>query len=306
MRSRPASAFNFQMGTIVTLAGAVDAQTSYRALCLLKGLGISRLEQEVLSEGRALDVSFPEAGAVFEGKVRETLSSLTGIDIFVQADTQGRRKKMLVADMDATMIEQETLDALAAHMGLQDRVIPITEKAMRGEIDFQEALDLRVGLLKGMPVSVLSETLAKIRYSKGAKALVQTMRRFGAKCILVSGGFDFFTRSVALSLGFDQDIGNRLEIEDDRLTGRVLPPVIDKHAKVRALCDAAAALGLPLSSVIAVGDGANDIPMLKKAGAGVSYFGKPSVVAATSHHVRHTSLESLLFMQGYTAKEIDG
>ncbi|MDF3025389.1 MAG: phosphoserine phosphatase, partial [Alphaproteobacteria bacterium] len=249
------------------------------------------------------DLTVPAHHEALTVALRKSFEDFEGCDVFVQAKDEFRRKKLLVADMDATMIEGETLDELAAHFGLKDKIAPITQQAMRGEIDFAEALRMRVALLRGMPVSALQETLDQVHYSKGAKTLVGTMRRHGAQCVLISGGFDFFTVPVAQTLGFHKNIGNRLGIEYDMLTGEVTPPIIDKNTKKKTVEDEARALGLDPRVAVAVGDGANDIPMLQTAGAGVGYFGKPAVVAATPYQIRHTDLTSILYMQGYTKRE---
>ena len=206
--------------------------------------------------------------------------------------------------MDATMVRQETLDELAAYLNLKDKIAQITEKAMRGEIDFHAALRMRVGMLKGLPLAAIFETLGKVEYSLGAATLIKTMNRHGTRCVLVSGGFDLFTEPVAATLGFVKNFGNRLEIVDGKLTGEVIPPIIDKDSKERIVVDQARALGCDMQQVATIGDGANDIPMLKKAGTGIGYFGKPAVVEATPHQIRHTDLVSVLYMQGYRQAEI--
>jgi phosphoserine phosphatase len=175
---------------------------------------------------------------------------------------------------------------------------------MRGEIDFQEALRMRVKLLKGLPLAALFETIRQMEYSSGAAALVKTMGRQGAKCVLVSGGFDLFTSHVAATLGFHKNYGNQLVIQDQKLTGEIIPPIVDKHVKERLVIEQAQAFGCALEHVVAVGDGANDIPMLKKAGTGVGYFGKPAVLEATPHHIRHSDLTAILYMQGYRQEDI--
>lgn len=295
--------------TVITIVAGkqapLDDKTLEKASALVKSLGVDSVSCDVLNRGIAADVKTNAGGAGLEKALREKFASFGAYDVFVQEDNTHRRKKLLVADMDATMVEGETLDEIAARLNLKDKIAPITAKAMRGEIDFEEALRMRVGLLKDKPVSALFETLEAMRYSAGAKTLVGTMARHGARCVLISGGFDLFTGRVAQTLGFHANIGNRLGIEGDRLTGDVIPPIIDKNAKKKTVEEESRKLGLdPKQAAAAVGDGANDIPMLQTAGAGVGYFGKPAVVAATPFQIRHTDLGAILYMQGYRKEEI--
>lgn len=286
--------------TIVAAAeGGLDAAQENHIAAEIKSLGVDSLRTDWLAPAQALDIIVGANSAELTTRLRQKLQNTGPFDIFVQPHDQNRRKGLLLADMDATMVEGETLDDLAAHLNLKDKIAPITAQAMRGELDFAEALRMRVGLLKGLPVSALFETLEGLKYTKGGRTLVKTMNRFDAKCVLISGGFDIFTRHVAGTLGFYRNIGNRLEIDNDRLTGNVLPPIVDKETKRRTLVEETEKLGLTPARTMTVGDGANDIPMLQAAGAGVGYFGKPAVQAATPHQVRHTDLTALLYMQGY-------
>ncbi len=289
--------------TVVTIVGSSpDAALENRAAQAVKETGVEDLTVETLRPGYAVDILVRAESSARMDVIREKLAVLTTLgpfDIFVQPNDEFRKKKLLITDMDATIIVQETLDELAAQAGLKDKIAPITQQAMRGEIDFQEALRLRVRLLKGLPVAALAETLRQVEYSSGAATLVKTMSRRGAQCVLVSGGFDFFTAAVAATLGFHKNFGNRLVVQDDRLTGEVVTPVLDKRAKERLVVEQARGFPCDLKHVVAVGDGANDIPMLQKAGVGVGYFGKPAVVAATPHQIRHTDLSAVLYMQGY-------
>lgn len=294
--------------TVITIVApaesALDDQMQARAAQLVKGLGVEGLTIETLHPHKAVDIVANANSAELTHKLREAFAGFGAFDVFVQDNDAYRKKRLLVADMDATMIEGETLDELGAHFGLKDQIAPITQKAMRGEIDFAEALRMRVRLLKDKPVSALYDTLAKMRYSKGAAALVKTMNRHGAKCVLISGGFDLFTGAVAQTLGFYKNIGNRLGTQGDRLTGEVIPPIVDKDTKKKTVMEEAKLLQADLRAVVSVGDGANDIPMLQTAGTGVGYFGKPAVVAATPHQIRHTDLTAILYMQGYRKQEI--
>lgn len=286
--------------TIVAAAeGGLTAAHETRFASDIKSLGVDGLRTDWLGAGQALDIIVNANNAELTARLRQKLQNAGAFDIFVQPLDQHRRKGLLLADMDATMVEGETLDDLAAHLNLKDKIAPITAQAMRGEIDFAEALRMRVGLLKGLPVAALFETLEGLVYTKGGKTLVKTMNRYDAKCVLISGGFDVFTRHVAGVLGFYRNIGNRLGIDNDQLTGEVLPPIVDKETKRRTLFEEMEKLNLPPQATMAVGDGANDIPMLQAAGAGVGYFGKPAVQEATPYQVRHTDLTALLYMQGY-------
>jgi len=288
----------------ITLIGnGLDNSAENRAAQLVKETGVDNLKIDQLHSGYAVDILVKADSPALVPLLQQKFSTLNGFDVFVQANDSFRKKKLFVADMDATMVKQETLDELAAHLNLKDKISQITEKAMRGEIDFQGALRLRVGMLKGLPLSAIFETLAKVEYSQGAATLIKTMRRHGTVCVLVSGGFDLFTVPVAETLGFNKNYGNRLEIVEGKLTGEVIPPIIDKDAKERIVVDMARAGGCDMKQVATIGDGANDVPMLKKAGTGIGYFGKPAVIAATPHQIRYTDLTSVLYMQGYRKAE---
>jgi len=222
-----------------------------------------------------------------------------GVDLIVQPE-EGRRKMMLLADMDSTMIQQECIDELAAEAGVGDRVAAITAAAMNGELDFDGALRERVGLLKGLPESVIDEVLDKrITLMPGGQELVATMKANGAYAALVSGGFTAFTGAIAEKLGFDENRANTLIAKDGLLTGDVGMPILGKQAKVDALEEITARLGISESDVLAVGDGANDLGMLKRAGTGVALHAKPSVAAQCDVRVNFGDLTALLYLQGY-------
>ncbi len=226
-----------------------------------------------------------------------------GVDLVVQP-TEGRRKKMLLADMDSTMIEQECIDELAEEAGVGAHVKDITAKAMNGELDFDGALKERVALLKGLPESIISKVLAeRISLMPGAKALLATMKANGAYAALVSGGFTAFTAKVAGELGFDENRANTLHIEDGALAGTVAMPILGREAKVQALEEITARLSLTVQDVLAVGDGANDLGMLTIAGSGVALHAKPSVAAECNIRINHGDLTALLFVQGYAKSE---
>ena len=226
-----------------------------------------------------------------------------GVDLGVQP-TEGRRKAMLLADMDSTMIRQECIDELADMAGVGAHVAGITARAMNGELDFEAALTERVGLLKGLPVSVIDQVLAeRITFTPGGRTLIATMKAHGGHAALVSGGFTAFTAKVAAALGFDEHRANTLLARDGKLTGTVAPPILGKQAKVDALTQITARLGITPAEVIAVGDGANDLGMLHLAGAGVALHAKPSVAAQCALRINHGDLTALLYLQGYSRDE---
>ncbi|MGH7058834.1 MAG: phosphoserine phosphatase SerB [Stellaceae bacterium] len=225
------------------------------------------------------------------------------VDVVIQP-AAGRRKQLLVADLESTIIENEMLDDLAGLVGVGPRVAEITRRAMNGEIDFSAAIEARVALLAGIGNSVLEKAATGIRLTPGARALVATMRRAGARTALVSGGFTVFAERVATALGFDHVIANRLEFADSRLAGRVLSPIVTGETKRRALLGFVADYGLSPAEVIAVGDGANDLAMLGAAGLGIAFHAKPAVAAAARWRIDHADLTALLYAQGYRDEEI--
>ena len=253
-----------------------------------------------LEPGVAADLPFSgdprSARAAFEGLLPKT-------DVVVQPEA-GRAKRLLVADMDSTMITIECIDELADYAGIKPQIAEITERAMRGELDFEGALDARVALLKGLDARVIDRCHAeRVRIMPGAKALVRTMRANGARCVLVSGGFTVFADRVAQEIGFDRAISNRLEIADGALLGTVTRPIVGAAAKRETLAAEAAELGIGHQDVLAVGDGANDIPMIELAGLGVAYHAKPKTAAAAGARIDHNDLTALLYAQGYARKD---
>lgn len=211
----------------------------------------------------------------------------------------GRRKHLLIADMDSTIVTSETLDDLAAAAGIADQVAPITDRAMRGEIEFAEALRYRVNLLTGIDAKLLDQVWQQMHFTSGAATLVKTMQAHGGYTALVSGGFTAITGRVRDALGFDEDRANTLITENGKLTGAVADPILDKNSKVSALRDIADRKSLSLHDTVAVGDGANDIPLLAAAGLGVAFHAKPKVRAAASARIDHSDLTALLYLQGY-------
>ncbi len=217
----------------------------------------------------------------------------------------GRRKKLLIADMDSTMINEECIDELADRLGLKEKISLITEKAMRGELDFAEALATRVALLKGLERKTIEQVRREqITLAPGGRVLVQTMKAYGAHSALISGGFTFFADYFAKRIGFDETRANVLEFDDaDNLTGTVAAPIVDSSAKLKRLNELSLELDISLSQTLAVGDGANDLPMLKSAGMGVALNAKPAVAANAPFRIDHGDLTALLYMQGYSEEE---
>lgn len=225
------------------------------------------------------------------------------VDLVVQP-IANRRKKMLIADMDSTMIQQECIDELADEAGVGARVADITARAMNGELDFEGAIDERVSLLAGLGVEIIDHVLdTRITYMPGGRELVQTMKAQGAYAALVSGGFTAFTAKVAVDLGFDENRANTLGVEDGKLTGQVARPILGQAAKLNALNEIAARLVIDPSDALAVGDGMNDLLMLSNAGTGVALHGKPALQAKCDVRINHGDLTALLFIQGYARDE---
>lgn len=266
------------------------------------------VEPSWLDKGVAVDLAFtPETGAdsrAVADRLRGALGA-AAVDVIVQ-EAKGRRKKLLLADMDSTMIGQECIDELAGEIGKKAEVAAITERAMRGEIEFEPALRERVALLAGLHSTVVARVLArKITLTPGGRALVETMRRDGAHCVLVSGGFTIFAAAIAEKLGFHEHRANVLLVGDDgKLTGSVAEPILGRNAKLEALIETRARLALGLEETLAVGDGANDLAMLEEAGLGIAYHAKPIVSAAARARVDHADLTALLFAQGYQRSDI--
>ncbi len=222
---------------------------------------------------------------------------------FCVQPAEGRAKRLLLADMDSTIIGCECLDELADTAGLKATIAAITARAMAGEIAFEPALKERVAMLEGLPLEALQTTFEeRVRLNPGAASLVRTMAAHGARCVLISGGFEFFTSRVAAAAGFHAHRANRLLDDGSRLSGRVAEPVLGREAKVAALREEAARLGLGLEQTLAVGDGANDLAMIELAGLGVAYRAKPIVAERADARIEHTDLTSLLYFQGYGAE----
>ena len=254
-----------------------------------------------LAPGEAAEFGLPKVPEN-RWQVWDDLQQL-GVDMVVQPSA-GRRKMMLLADMDSTMIEQECIDELADQAGVGDHVKAITARAMNGELDFNAALTERVGLLRGLPLGVIDEVLQqRITYMPGGAVLLATMKANGAYAALVSGGFTAFTEKVAAHLGFDEHRANVLLTDGATLSGQVALPILGREAKVDALETITARLGLAPADVLAVGDGANDLGMLGLAGTGVALHAKPAVAAQCDVRINHGDLTALLFLQGYAQAE---
>ena len=253
-----------------------------------------------LEEGVAADLSF----AVDPAAARAALEGASARTDVVVQPTATRRKALIVADMDSTMITVECIDELADYAGIKAEVAAVTEAAMRGELDFEGALDARVALLEGLDEAVIAQCLAeRVRIMPGAKALVRTMRAHGAAAVLVSGGFTRFAEPVAARIGFDRAIANRLLVADGRLTGKVAKPIVGAATKEETLRAAIADRELTTAQTLAVGDGANDLPMIRAAGLGVAYHAKPIVAEAAAARIEHGDLTALLWAQGYARSE---
>jgi len=277
------------------------------ARAALEPLGAHVESEDWLAPERAGDLGFDgldpdQAEAAVRVAVEREIGSLP-LDLIAQP-REGRRKRLLVADMESTIIGNEMLDELADILRLGPGVAEVTRRAMNGEIDFATALRERATLLADFPTAALDEAASRIRINPGAAELVATMRAGGAYTALVSGGFRYFTRLVRSRLGFDLDIANELLVSGDRIVGRVREPVLGREAKLAALNALAADRQLTLADTIAVGDGANDLAMIEAAGLGIAYHAKPIVDEHARHRVRHADLKALLYAQGYREAEI--
>lgn len=291
----------------LTLIGNSSTALTDELIGGASGLLPNTLDTVWLNPGIACDVHFDaEDGETFAKGLRKKFAD-TKLDFAIQPD-EGRRKMLLVADMDSTIIQQECIDELAAELGLKDKISEITERAMRGEIEFEPALRERVGLLAGLPRAALENVYeTRITQTPGGRALTATMRAHGATCALVSGGFTFFTQRVAEAVGFNLNRANTLIFADDKLTGEVGEPILGRQAKIDALVELRAELKLSDSATLAVGDGANDLGMIEQAGLGVAFHAKPLVAEAADARIDHADLTALLYLQGYGINEfVDG
>ncbi len=288
------------MSLVATLIShpAARAVTPELASSAQAAVGASGIDW--LDRGVACDIALPEGTerASATAALRDRLA-LAPVDIVVQP-VAGRQKRLLIADMDSTMIDQECIDELADEVGLKTHVAEITRRSMNGEIAFEPALRERVALLAGLDVAVVDRIVERrLTLASGGRTLVATMKAHGAWTALVSGGFDLFTRRIGAMLGFDEEQANRLIEADGRLTGEVAEPILGRSAKATALAEIAARRGLTPADAIAVGDGANDLDMIRLAGTGVALHAKPAVAAEAQARIDHGDLTALLYIQGY-------
>jgi phosphoserine phosphatase len=275
-------------------AGALSRGDISDAQDALAGAGIVPGHWTWIDEGDAADLLFDGHAAT----ARTALETLA-VDVVVQP-AEGRAKRLLVADMDSTMITVECIDELADYAGIKAQIAASVTAAMRGELDFADALDARVALLKDLDAAMIDRCRAeRVRIMPGAIALVRTMKAHGARSVLVSGGFTVFAEPVAAEIGFDVAIANRLGIGNGRLDGLVAKPIVDAATKLTTIEAERTALGLAVAETLAVGDGANDIPMIQAAGLGVAYHAKPKTAAAAAARIDRSDLTALLWAQGY-------
>ncbi len=287
-----------------TSAGAVEPAVD-AAIDALGRLGARLAGCTWLAPATACDIFFEDLDPdQADAAARAALGQDFGAIDLVAQPAEGRRKRLLVADMESTIIANEMLDELAELLGLRALVAEITRRAMNDEIDFAAALRERVALLRGMPESALDEAGARIRIMPGARELVATMRANGAYAVLVSGGFGVYTGRIRAELGFDLDVANELIVEGGALAGTVREPILGRDAKLASLKRVAAERALPLAAALAVGDGANDVAMIEAAGLGIAFHAKPAVAARVRNRIDHGDLTALLYVQGYRAEEI--
>jgi phosphoserine phosphatase len=285
------------IATLIASNGGLSSADLDMARDALAGIGAVPSAVTWLDEGMAADIAFGRADRAGARAALEGL--LPGVDIVVQPSAD-RAKKLLVADMDSTMITIECIDELADYAGIKPQIAEVTERAMRGELDFESALDARVALLKGLEEGAIDRCHAeRVRLMPGARALIRTMKAHGARTVLVSGGFTVFADRVAETIGFDLAISNRLGLAGGALDGTVARPIVGSATKRETLIAERQRLGLAPSQTLAVGDGANDIPMIEEAGLGIAYRAKPRTAAAADARIEHGDLTALLYAQGY-------
>ncbi|WP_431284926.1 phosphoserine phosphatase SerB [Humitalea sp. 24SJ18S-53] len=289
--------------TLCAPAGALTPALTQRVRAALGDLGADPGATEWLSPGEACDLPFRDLATDQATAIARQALGDAPVDAISQ-ETTGRRKQLLLADMDSTIVTSETLDEIAAFAGLKEKIAAITKRSMNGELDFSTALRERVAMLKGLDVSALDATWTATEMTPGAVELIATLRAHGAVTALVSGGFTFFTGRVAQRLGFTHHFANTLEDDGRVLTGRVGEPILDRDAKLATLKRLAAENGLPLTATAAIGDGANDLAMIGAAGLGIAYRAKPVVAAAARARLDHAGLRGVLFAMGFSAGEI--
>jgi phosphoserine phosphatase len=292
------------LSLIMTVIAAAGAQRDLPGIVAALADALPLVaEPDWLAPNIACDLALAADDATAAERAARRAIGGAAIDVLVQPAV-GRRKRVLVADLESTIIENEMLDELAEFLGLRDHVAAITARAMNGELDFAAALNERVALLKGLPERVLDEAAARIRLMPGARELLATSRAHGVRTALVSGGFTVFAERVAAELGFGRVIANRLEIADGRIAGTVARPLVTGETKRASLLALATEEAVPLAATIAIGDGANDNAMLAAAGLGVAFHAKPAVAAAARWRIDYADLTAPLFAQGYRASDI--
>jgi phosphoserine phosphatase len=293
------------MKMVLTLiAGPLDGHRLPRVAEAIVAAAVISAEPIWLA-GEACDLVFDATNPALAEAIARAVIGDAEIDLLVQPVTN-RRKRLLVADMESTIIENEMLDELADFVGLRQEVSEITRRAMNGELDFASALEARVALLAGLADHALEEATGRIRLRAGARQLIATMRSAGAVTALVSSGFMTFAQGIAAELGFDHVVANRLDLTAGRIAGTVSPPIVTGETKKEVLLAMAAQHGVPLQQSMAVGDGANDLPMLDTAGMGIAFHAKPAVASVARWRLDHAGLTGLLYAQGYRAAEILG
>jgi phosphoserine phosphatase len=294
---------------VLTLVAAEDCALEpaivAEVTATLNDLGGNTADPVWLAECRAADIGFsgPSPEAAGAG-VRARLAGQP-VDLHAQP-AAGRKKRLMLADMDSTIVTTETLDELAAFVGIKAEIAAITARAMNGELDFEAALKERVGRLAGLAETTLEQAYADVELSAGAETMVRTMAAAGARCVLVSGGFRYFTTRVASRTGFHDDYANDFIIDSGKLTGEVRLPILTKDVKLQTLNAEAATLSITPDMAMAIGDGANDLPMIQAAGLGIAYRGKPVVAEAAPARIDHGDLTTALYFQGYTRAEFVG
>lgn len=281
----------------------LTANVAETARSALGGLSPTVEGPDWLAPGHACDLFIETEDPAAVDQVLERAIGAFPLDRVVQAEA-GRRKRLLVADMESTIIVNEMVDELARYLGIETRVADITRRAMNGEIGFRPALVERVALLGGLEEDILVSACDGIKMTPGAATLIATLRAHGAHTVLISGGFEVFSRWVAERLGFDEQYANRLAVQDGVVTGQVLEPLIGRQGKRAKMEEIAAGLGIATGDVLAVGDGANDLDMIAEAGLGVAYHAKPAVAAAADARIDHGDLTALLYAQGYRHDEL--
>ncbi|HVY20852.1 MAG TPA: phosphoserine phosphatase SerB [Bauldia sp.] len=285
---------------VATLIARPENASDLETAATVCGAAVAVTRSDVLSGNEAIDLYFSSSDFIETHRAAlEARVAGTSVDVVVQP-VANRRKRLLVADMDSTIIGQECIDELADFVGLKAKVAAITDRAMRGEIEFEPALRERVALLAGLPEETIDKVIAeRVTLNPGAKTLVWTMRANGATCILVSGGFTAFAEKVAAMVGFNESHANVLLASGGKLTGKVQEPILGRSAKLATLEDAMIRFDIPPDRTLAVGDGANDLAMIRRAALGVAYHAKPKVAEAAAARIDHADLTALLYAQGY-------